>query len=120
MYTDTRELSEYKHLVNPVVLGAVIDMLPTIELHEWDVYHFSTAAKECNFTSELRSLEEFMVQQLPGVRQLADCQRAVRAAGLSSGNNGKQGRGVIRKVTSSLTSQSKITKGLTRKCKGVV
>ena len=93
MCADARELSEYKHLANPVVVGAVVDRLPTIELREWDVYRFSTEAAARNFTSELRCLEEFIARQLPGVRRLADRQRAVKAAGLSSGHGGKQGGG---------------------------
>ena len=93
MCADARELSEYKHLANPVVVGAVVDRLPTIELREWDVYRFGDEAAARNFTSELRCLEEFIARQLPGVRRLADRQRAVKAAGLSSGSAGKQGGG---------------------------
>ena len=59
MCADARELSEYKHLANPVVVGAVVDRLPTIELREWDVYRFSTEAAARNFTSELPCLEKF-------------------------------------------------------------
>ena len=80
MCADARELSEYRHLANPVVVGMVVNRLPTIELREWDVYHFSAEATACNFTSELRCLEEFVARQLPGVRHLADRQRTVTAA----------------------------------------
>ena len=86
MCTDARELSEYKNLANPVVVGAVVDRLPTIELREWDVYRFSAEASVRNFTSELCCLEEFITRQLPGIMRLADRQRAVKAAGLSSGH----------------------------------
>ena len=110
MCTDTRELSEYKHLANPVVLGAAVDRLPTIELRQWDVYYFSAEVAVHNFASELPCFEEFVARQLPGVRCLTDCQRAVKAAGLSSGHGGKQG-GAKRKIKNNL----KITKILKRK-----
>ena len=70
MCTDARELGEYKHLANPLVVGAVIDRLPTIELREWDVYRFSTEAVARKFTSELCCLEEFIPRHLPTVRRL--------------------------------------------------
>ena len=69
-----------------MVVGAVVDRLPTIELREWDVYRFSAEASACNFTSKLRCLEEFITRQLPGIMRLADRQWAVKAAGLSSGH----------------------------------
>ena len=67
----------YTVVANPLVSGNFIDKFPLTEIHDWDMYRNREGL--C-YPNEFRMMEQFCRDCLPGVRRLADRQKARAAA----------------------------------------
>ena len=67
---EARALNLFHHVANPLVTAMFVDRFPLSEIRDWDSYR---NGEGLNYPNELRAMEQFCRDRLPGVRSRVEC-----------------------------------------------